>query len=302
MKEGSRFWPALVLTGVLSIALSLTGCGRAPTPFVYSIRVGVKDTGESLSKATVQIMVSGKPPLFTITDATGFASISIPSDYDGQAAILHVEAAGYEAYEQNISLNAKGLAPVVQLEPKGARATPMVTLVPSPMFSPTPGPVCEAISEQHWEAAHWGPAEKATGIEVTEQGRLKASFDGTRDPVQGDYKATFFTGEVPANWAGCSSLTFDVDNTLGASPSLEVTIAVATGEGSCWNESTLWTRVEPGQHHLVFPLNTNDYKRCPSFDVGEIKDRSYVRRLHLVFLLKEPAAGTIYIDNVRLEK
>jgi hypothetical protein len=167
-------------------------------------------------------------------------------------------------------------------------------------------------STQEWWAAiggtdGWGKNEKATSTSFTNIAILvsegKCSLQGNFNSggTSGEYKATFSSAALPLkDWNAFSSLEFDVYNSLDSNTPVTVTIAVATGADSCWNESYQWTPLSPGMNHLVFPLDTSDYRRCPYWDTGTIKQRDYVRRLHLVFLLNKPIAGAVYIDNVRL--
>lgn len=87
---------------------------RQPTPMVgsfeYQVRVQNREASQNIPNAKVTIEVAGQAPLDEITDANGFARISINASYAGKPGRLLVEASGYEAYRQEIDLT-EGILP-----------------------------------------------------------------------------------------------------------------------------------------------------------------------------------------------
>jgi hypothetical protein len=85
----------------------------------YKVRVVEQISGSFIGNAKVTIELSGNMvPLDAITDASGFAIMTIPGDYMNKPGKLIVESQGYKTYYKYINLSRDSLPDIVQLEKK----------------------------------------------------------------------------------------------------------------------------------------------------------------------------------------
>ena len=133
-----------ILAALASVLVLLAGCPStatpAPTAFDYLVRVR-DPAGAALRNAKVTVEVPGRAPLDDFADVNGLVVITIPATYVDQAGKLIVEAAGFEIYRQNITLQAGQL-------PDEVRLSTVIVLAPTdtatPVLSPTPPPTASA--------------------------------------------------------------------------------------------------------------------------------------------------------------
>jgi hypothetical protein len=106
------------VVGVFGTYLALPWSQLTPTTsFVYDVNVENADTGAVIPNAQVTLRVVGQPPITSITDDNGFASLEVGSAYVGRSGELIIEADGFERRTQNVQLEQGALPNVVLLNP-----------------------------------------------------------------------------------------------------------------------------------------------------------------------------------------
>ena len=127
------------LAGLAGVVVLLAGCPPTPTPtpppasFDYLVRVR-DSAGATLPNAKVTIEVPGRTPLDEFADVNGLVVITIPATYASQTGKLIAEAAGFEIYRQNITLQPGLLPDEIRLSPRDIALTPteVATATPTP--------------------------------------------------------------------------------------------------------------------------------------------------------------------------
>ena len=125
------------LAVLASVLVLVAGCRPTPASFDYLVRV-LDSAGATLPDVKVTIEVPGRTPLDDFTDVNGLAVIPIPATYVDRTGKLIAEAAGFEIYRQNITLQADQLPDEIRLSPATVALTPTQTATIFPGNTPTP--------------------------------------------------------------------------------------------------------------------------------------------------------------------
>jgi len=104
------------------------------------------------------------------------------------------------------------------------------------------------------------------------------------------------------DWTSFGKLAFAAKSLVDPSFEVKVTVALATGDESCWHELVDFLPVGQEWGILTFELDQPRWRACPKYDHLEgLRDKDNVRRLHILVVADggEPT-GSILIDDVRL--
>lgn len=151
----------------------------------------------------------------------------------------------------------------------------------------------------------WNDGDSSVEAEASE----KNASDGTSSlecifvSKEGGKYATFYTEALKVdNWKNYSSLSMDIFNPLDLPG--EAWIALCTGDTWEWLELQPRERLtEKSMNAVQFDLTgTETFRSAVTKENGKLKNADMVKRLVVRFRFDEPVKGSVFIDNLRLNK
>jgi hypothetical protein len=196
-----------------------------------------------------------------------------------------------------------------------ATYTPTPSPTPSPSATPTPNGILLDDFEDGiagWYAARagtdgWKQNEMATNVvrsfdAAAGNGALGCEFDFNLTPEPYP-RATCFFVELPIqDWTAYNALQFQAKSLVDPGAKIDVFIALATREDSCWNELGDFQPLGADYRTFTFYLDRNLYRRCPDFSgySDPLSGKDHVVRLHLIFTTEQKPSGAVVVDEIWL--
>ena len=158
-----------------------------------------------------------------------------------------------------------------------------------------------------YAANDWGDDEVALAVHPSADGAaghgaMQADFDFGRTTATYP-RATFFLTHFPTgNWSPYNQLIFSAKSLVELRSNIRVTVALATGPNSCWNEAGDFQFLALEYQVLTYDLDLQQFKTCED-DKGyslPLLDSDQVMRLHWIVMAEHQPSGAILIDEVRL--